>query len=266
MKDMKFTVITPVLNGDKYLADAIKSVINQSCPHWQYFIIDGGSTDKTLEIANRYAEVDNRITVVSGKDRGMYDAICKGIELSGGEWIHWLNADDVLLPWCISEVVKYANAFDCDWIYAVPSWFDESGNMIGLGRIEYCPRWLIEKGAYYGGVGVLQQESIFFSRKLFERLSQEEIEVFRSFQLAGDYWLWRRFAKRSELAVLPVVVGGFRLTGENLSHVNQSEYLREVHSTRPLGRWVKVLKPFLFLASVYYAYYVRKKWSDIRIG
>ncbi|RME57159.1 glycosyltransferase, partial [Candidatus Parcubacteria bacterium] len=98
MSDLRFTVVTPVLNGEKYLAETIESVIGQSYPHWRYFIMDGGSTDKSLEIAYRYAESDERITVVSGKDKGMYDAVFKGFEMDDGEICCWINADDKFFP------------------------------------------------------------------------------------------------------------------------------------------------------------------------
>ena len=74
-----------------YIADAIESVLSQHIPDVEHIIMDGGSTDGTLEILKKYPH----LIVVSGPDNGMYDAINKGIGISKGEWIGLLNADDL---------------------------------------------------------------------------------------------------------------------------------------------------------------------------
>jgi hypothetical protein len=87
------SVITVVYNGEKRLEQTIQSVINQNCDRFEYIIIDGGSDDRTLEIIKKY---DSHIDYwVSAKDRGIYDAMNKGIELANGQWLSFMNCEDL---------------------------------------------------------------------------------------------------------------------------------------------------------------------------
>ena len=91
MPVVSFSIITPSLNARSFIAEAIASVMEQQIPDVEHIIIDGGSTDGTLELLKQYPH----LIVVSEPDRGMYDAINKGIRMARGEWIGLLNADDL---------------------------------------------------------------------------------------------------------------------------------------------------------------------------
>ena len=91
---MKVTIITVVYNAEKHLRDCIESVLAQNYPNIEYILIDGNSTDATFQIAQEYK--DRIAVLISEKDRGMYDALNKGIALATGEVIGILNADDLL--------------------------------------------------------------------------------------------------------------------------------------------------------------------------
>jgi len=98
------TIITVVYNGEKYLEETILSVINQTYPNVEYIIIDGGSTDGTLNIIKKY---EDKIDYwVSEKDEGIYDAMNKGIDLANGEWIFFLGSDDILIKNSIQKLVN----------------------------------------------------------------------------------------------------------------------------------------------------------------
>jgi hypothetical protein len=89
------SVITVVYNGEKRLEQTIQSIVNQDCDWFEYIIIDGGSEDRTLEIIKKYdAEIDYW---VSAKDRGIYDAMNKGIELANGRWLSFMNCEDLFV-------------------------------------------------------------------------------------------------------------------------------------------------------------------------
>lgn len=98
------SIITVVLNGEKYIEDTIKSIINQDYDNIEYIIIDGGSTDNSINIIRKYAS--DVSVFMSEQDRGMYHAINKGLRLAKGEIVSYLNADDQYFPYTIKEVVK----------------------------------------------------------------------------------------------------------------------------------------------------------------
>ena len=102
-----FSIITVVYNNEKYLEETIKSVVNQKFRNFEYIIIDGGSSDKTLDIIKRYeSQIDYWI---SEKDKGIYDAFNKGMSLAKGDFIGIVNSDDTYLDNALEIIAKYIN-------------------------------------------------------------------------------------------------------------------------------------------------------------
>ncbi|MCT7539702.1 glycosyltransferase [Aliarcobacter cryaerophilus] len=110
------SIITVVFNGEKYLEDTIQSVINQTYGNVEYIIIDGGSTDATLDIIKKY---EDKIDYwVSEKDRGIYDAMNKGIDVASGVWINFMNAGDSFYDEKVLKNIFYRKSFEnIDVIY-----------------------------------------------------------------------------------------------------------------------------------------------------
>ncbi len=111
-----FSIITVVLNGEKFLRETIESVKNQSFKDYEYIIIDGGSTDKTLDIIKEYSEhIDFWI---SEKDRGLYDAFNKGILMAKGKYIGIINSDDIYTINALKIINGYfSNNLEIDFIF-----------------------------------------------------------------------------------------------------------------------------------------------------
>lgn len=111
-----FSIITVVLNGEKFLRETIESVKNQSFKDYEYIIIDGGSTDKTLDIIKEYSEhIDFWI---SEKDRGLYDAFNKGILMAKGKYIGIINSDDIYTINALKIINEYfSNNLEIDFIF-----------------------------------------------------------------------------------------------------------------------------------------------------
>ncbi|MDR2180785.1 MAG: glycosyltransferase [Synergistaceae bacterium] len=99
-----FSIVTVCLNAASALENALESVLAQSYPHLEYIVIDGGSTDGTREILDRYK--DRLARVISEPDEGIYDAFNKGVELAAGDVVGLLNADDRYAPWALSAVAE----------------------------------------------------------------------------------------------------------------------------------------------------------------
>ena len=123
------SIVTVVYNGEKHLEQTIKSVLGQTYDNVEYIIIDGGSTDRTLEIIKKYAHAIDYW--VSEKDTGIYDAMNKGISLATGEYTGFLNADD----WYEVDAIKYVAKVFCqthsaDFIYGDLLFIKENGEVV----------------------------------------------------------------------------------------------------------------------------------------
>jgi glycosyltransferase involved in cell wall biosynthesis len=112
----KISIITVVYNGEKHLEETIKSVINQTYKNIEYIIIDGGSTDGTIDIIKKYKDKIN--ICVSEKDKGIYDAMNKGIDLVSGDWINFMNVGDSFYNMSVIEdIFLNSNYVDIDVLY-----------------------------------------------------------------------------------------------------------------------------------------------------
>jgi glycosyltransferase involved in cell wall biosynthesis len=118
MEYPKISIITPTFNSAKTLKECIDSVANQHYPNLEHWIIDGVSTDDTLSIIQAYAEKYTHIKYISGKDKGIYDAMNKGIERVAGEWLYFLGSDDELCEDVLIDIFGSANVVkDKHFIY-----------------------------------------------------------------------------------------------------------------------------------------------------
>ncbi len=100
----RVSIITPSYNQGDFIEETILSVLSQSYSNIEYILVDGGSTDHTMEVVNRYRDKIN--IVIHEKDKGQSDAINKGFKLATGQLAGWINSDDILYPGCVQEIVK----------------------------------------------------------------------------------------------------------------------------------------------------------------
>ncbi|MHB0976058.1 MAG: glycosyltransferase, partial [Candidatus Aquicultorales bacterium] len=124
------TIVIPTLNSARFLEDSILSVINQTYEKVELIIIDGGSTDGTLNIIDKYkAHIQYW---ASESDNGLYDAINKGFEAGNGTVLGWLNSDDIYMPWALSIVADILSQPGIEWCTGIPSVLDENNRVVGL--------------------------------------------------------------------------------------------------------------------------------------
>lgn len=230
---MRILIATPVLNGARFLDAAIASVRAQTHTDWRLLVLDAGSTDGSIEIAQAHAQADDRISVQVAPDTGMYDALARGFqsEAREGDLCGWLNADDLYTPWAFATAADFAQARNADWISGLPALWDEAGRLRAVVPLGVHPRGWIARGWRHDGfLGAIQQESVFFAAGLWMDLTEQERAVFTAQSLAGDFYLWTRFARRTRLHAVPSVLGGFRVHPENRSRRQAGLYAREAQA------------------------------------
>lgn len=176
------SIITPTYNMAKYLTETIESVLSQDYPNIEYIVVDGASTDGSLDILERY---QGRLRYFSEPDRGPSDAAWKGFRQARGEIFAWLNADDTFLPGAVRKGVEYFQAHpETDVVYGEGWWIDENGATIGRYPTLPFDAKVLERDCF-----ICQPAS--FIRATAYRRCELDPSVNRSF----DYDLWIRMAK-----------------------------------------------------------------------
>lgn len=196
----------PVFNGERFLAETLSS-LNANGPRLRWWLQDGASTDRTVEIARSFARPGN--TVVTEPDQGQTDAINRAMARMGGEIIGFINADDCLLPDTAERVLAFFAANpEIDLICGGVEWIDESSTSTGrhVGRIESLEEVLDIYGVWWRERQWVQPE-VFYRRSLFERVGRFDTR----YQLAFDYDFWVRcFLAGARVAHVPYIFARFR--------------------------------------------------------
>ncbi|MFG6095990.1 glycosyltransferase family 2 protein [Leptothoe sp. ISB3NOV94-8A] len=187
MKDLKISVIMPSFNQVAYIDEAIRSVLSQDYPNKELIIIDGGSTDGSVEIIKKYSE--QLAYWVSEPDSGQSNAINKGFEKATGHLLTWSNSDDILLPGTLSSVANKAISIPDPmqrWIIGGCLWLDKNGSILRCTKARNWKKFMTKRGL----VSVYSPSS-FFSAELIDELGHLD----ETLHYAMDSELWLRFAK-----------------------------------------------------------------------
>ena len=123
----EISVIIPAYNAQDYLAECLDSIISQTFDDWELIICDDGSSDKTGEICDRYAEEDSRIKVIHSINRGVSASRNAGIDIAAGRYLSFVDADDSLEPDYLNELISCAGKYDADIIQCSFSFMDING-------------------------------------------------------------------------------------------------------------------------------------------
>jgi len=198
---LSVTVVTPSFNQARYLEAAIRSVFLQDYPRLEYMIVDGGSTDDSVDIIKRY---ESKLAWwVSEKDKGQTDAINKGFARAKGDILAWLNSDDTYEPGVVSAAVKYLQEhLEVGMVYGDANFINEEGRVIGKFASAQTDYRRLRQGYVH-----IPQQTMFFRAGLWKQVGPLD----PSFYFAMDYDLWTRIAARSEIKYVPQTWANFRL-------------------------------------------------------
>ena len=220
------TLVTANYNLAPFLEATLRSVLDQAYPALEYVVVDGGSTDGSLEIIRRHASRLTRWS--SGSDRNMYHAINKGFAGTSGEIMGWLNGDDLHLPWTLSTVADiFQQCPEVEWITSLyPLVMNAKGQVESTHYLAGFNRETFLRGVNLPQVGFhargyIQQESTFWRRSLWERAGGRLSEAHGT---AGDFELWTRFIALAPLHGVAVPLAGFRAREGQLSQAGRAAY------------------------------------------
>jgi glycosyltransferase involved in cell wall biosynthesis len=196
------SIITPSYNQAQFVEETILSVLNQDYPDIEYIIVDGGSTDGTLDILRRYQD---RITWLSEPDRGQADGINKGFRMAQGEVLAYLNSDDLYLPGAVRTVVEYFAAYpQIGLAYGDCRVIGPDGKPLGLiSAPEPNVKRLIHLAEF------IPQPAAFWRRSVIERVGLLDEDL----QYALDYDFFIRAARAFPIARISQPLAAFRLHG-----------------------------------------------------
>lgn len=198
---MLVSIVTPSYNQAPYLEATIRSVLEQDYDQIEYIIVDGGSTDGSREIIERYS--DRLAWWVSEKDRGQTEAINKGFARAKGDVLAWLNSDDTYQPGAIREAVEYLKAHsEAGMVYGDCNYIDENGRVIGRFPAAQTDYKRLRQGYVH-----IPQQSSFWRGDLWRKVGPLD----PTFYFAMDYDLWVRLAAEAPLHYTPRVWANFRL-------------------------------------------------------
>lgn len=211
MKNIKVSIITPCLNSEKTIRQTIESVLNQTYLNIEYIIVDGGSEDNTITIIEEYIPMfQGRLRYVSEKDKGIYDAMNKGIKMSRGQIIGIVNSDDYYEFDTVENVVKNYKCGAEQVIYGYM-------NIIKRNKIS---KVFITSHEYLEE-SMIAHSTCFVSRKVYQKYGLFK----RKYKIAADYELMLRLYKNTdvEFVQIPKILSNFRSGGISSTKKTQLE-------------------------------------------
>lgn len=216
------SIISPSYNQVEYIEDCIRSVLRQNYPDFEYIIIDGASTDGSVDVIQKYSNQVSKF--ISEADHGQADAINKGFKLASGKYIAWLNSDDIFLPNAILTAVRALEENpQLGMVYGNAISIDASGrlkNKLMIGNWEY--KDLL-------GFRIICQPAVFMRRTILEQVGGLD----PTFHYMLDHQLWLRIAQMAPIQHIPVLIAAARHhTGAKnvaMAHAFSDEILRLLH-------------------------------------
>lgn len=220
------SVVMSVYNAELYLEDAIESILSQTYKDFEFVIINDGSTDKSLEIIEKYKKQDQRIVLISRENKGLVVSLNEGIDLSKGEFIARMDADDISFPERFEKQIKFMDNHALDICGGHFLLIDDKAKVNGLNVIpishEMCTLSLLFK-VPFAHPSVMIRKSFLDNNSL--KYGQSK------YQIAEDLDLWVRMHKcGAKFGNVNNVILKYRMLDDSLSRVNNSLVLHDSKS------------------------------------
>lgn len=223
----RVSIVMPSYNSERHIAESIQSIINQTYSDWEFIIVDGHSTDRTIEIVNSFIKKDSRIKLIFDDKKGIGPALNLGCKLARGEYIARMDTDDVSLEKRLEKEVKYLDKHPKTVLVSCSAqYIDEDGDVIGY-MFPYTHPAIIKRCATSVlHPGVMMKKRIFESSGGYPPIKRAE-----------DLMLWYKFMRFGKIKILNAPLLKYRLSDTALSNSMSPTFLREVN-----GMWKKYAK------------------------
>lgn len=203
---MRITIVTPSYNQGAYIEQTIQSVLRQKGDFkLEYLVIDGGSTDNTIEILKKYGD---QLKWLSEKDRGQSHAVNKGFTMASGEIIGWLNSDDVYEDGTLQKVIStFEKNSDCQWVVCKCNIINEEGQEIRRNITSYKDKWLSRyRYDRLLAENFISQPAVWFRKSFLDKtgLLDERLHY------TMDYDLWLRMGEKTDPFIIDEYLASFR--------------------------------------------------------
>ncbi len=241
---IKISIITPSYNQGQFIEATILSVLNQTYKNIEYIIVDGGSTDSTMRVVEKYK--DKIDIVIHEKDKGQSDAINKGFKLATGTLVGWINSDDVLYPNCVEQLVKaYVQKNDGAIYYnRFNDRIDAKGNKI----LTYEKNIPDKQHLLLSNYDVIQPGS-FYSNDTLKEINYVDASI----NYCMDLDLWLRLLNHGPIYnISNAPIAAIRVWEETKTATGKGKFLKEIRTTllkyggRRLSRTIIKIQWFLF--------------------
>lgn len=245
----KISVIMSVCNGERYLKEAIDSILNQSFLDFEFVIVDDGSNDRTPGILREYLAKDKRIRIITNVDNiGLTKSLNKAIRVANGKYLARMDADDIALPGRLGKQIEFMeNNPEMGLLGTAYYEIDKQGKIIGSKFFPLVDKELRKVLIKYNP---FFHASVMFKKEPLQKTSLYDENIIR----AQDYDLWFRLAKNYKLANLAEPLMKRRYSKEMISFKNENEQLFWAQKARKraikrgqYAKWnyIYLLRPFL---------------------
>ena len=232
------SIITPLYNGEKFIAQTIQSVLEQTYKDWEMLIVNDGSTDNSLQVAQQFAEQDKRIHVYSQPNAGSAAARNNGIRHAKGRYIALLDADDLWEPWFLTQQLKLMHEKQCQLVYGAHKRIDANGE-------EILRPYIPPKKVTY--TDMLYTCSITCLTGLYDTEPYGKVYLHEEFHsLRDDYIYWLEILRKCAVAYgNQGIVGSYRILDNSLTS-------RKIKMIKPQYRVYRKVEKLGVIRSLFY--------------